>query len=518
MRLFAMMRLRRKLLLAFVVLGVGGSLAATVAYAAYVRSSAYRADVVSDLSQKLGLSTSVDAIHPLSLSSREFRGVRVMVPDGSTTVFSCDRAVWRDVSVEGRRRYALDLSTGHLLLGTGQWRRSDYQQMLDSGLGHDFSRLGLSEIHLDRMDLEWFHPDFRLTFGGAYGEVLFDDDGTGRASLNARTLNDTLLESPVNISALFTPGSGLTFHEVVLTVPTLPLSVLGLDRLLQSTVTQGTFNGQLIYREESADGDSRTLEAAGRLEDASLWELTQRLPGGPYTGRVSATLDQVRVVDGRLDELRFQGTLSGVCLGDVVPAIQATGDDGTADLRIHQAEYRNGVIRYLSVSGRADDISAETLSGLLGHGMMTGRLRVRVNSLIVVDDQIQSADLEIHAVAPPDRPGTIDRDALALVARELFGFDLQMVLPRKIEYAELGARLVLDHGRLRIHGTHGPDGRTVATIRLFGRDWPVLRAPDRTFEVPDLLALVRDRLEPFDAADLRRWWQEQQRHRQDANE
>ncbi|MCH7701738.1 MAG: hypothetical protein IID37_08625 [Planctomycetes bacterium] len=513
-----MMLPRRKLLLVVTLFGVGGSLAATVAYAAYVRSSAYRVDVVTELSHKLGLAASIDSIHPLSLNSREFRGVRVMVPDGSTAVFSCDRAVWRDVSVEGRRRYALDLSTGYLLLGTGQWRSSDYQKMLDSGLGHDFSRLRLSEIHMDRMDLEWFHPDFRLTLDGAYGEVLFNEDGTGRATLNSRTLNGVPLDSPVSVSASFTPGSGLTFHEVVLTVPTLPLSVLGLDRLLQSTVTQGTFQGQLVYREPSADGVSRTLEAAGRLEDASLLELTQPLPGGPYNGRVSATLDQVRFVDGRLDELRFQGNLSGVRLGDVIHAIQATQDEGTADLRIHQAEYRNGVIRYLSVSGRADDISAETISGLLGHGTMTGRLQVRINSLIVVDDHIQSADLEVHAVAPPDQPGTIDRDALAAVAKELFGFDLQMVLPKKIEYVELGARLVLERGRLRIHGTHGPDGRTVATIRLFGRDWPVLRAPDRTFEVPDLLALVRDRLEPFDAADLRRWWQEHHQQSQDTQD
>ncbi|MCH7721062.1 MAG: hypothetical protein IH988_08755 [Planctomycetes bacterium] len=513
-----MMLPRRKLLLVFTLFGVGGSLGATVAYAAWVRSSAYRAGVVNDLSEKLGLSASIDAIHPLSLNSREFRGVRVMAPDGSGTVFSCARAVWRDVSVEGRRRYALDLTAGHLLLGTGQWRRSDYQKMLDSGLGHDFSRLRLSEIHLDRIDLEWIHPEFRLMLDGAYGEVLFNDDGMGRATLHSRTLNDVPLDSPVNVSAWFTPGSGLTFHEVVLTVPTLPLGVLGLDRLLRSTVTQGTFAGQLVYREQSADGVSRTLEAAGRLEDASLLELTQPLLGGPYSGRVSATLDQVRFVDGRLDELRFQGNLSGVCLGDVVPVIRATGDDGTADLRIHQAEYRNGVIRYLSVSGRADDISAETLSGLMGYGMITGRLRVRINSLIVVDDRIQSADLEIHAVAPPDRPGMIDRDVLASVAKELFGFDLQMVLPQKIEYAEIGARLVLEHGRLRIHGTHGPDGRTVATIRLFGRDWPVLRAPDRTFEVPDLLALLRDRMEPLDADDLRRWWQEHHQQSQDTHD
>jgi hypothetical protein len=92
-------------------------------------------------------------------------------------------------------------------------------------------------------------------------------------------------------------------------------------------------------------------------------------------------------------------------------------------------------------------------------------------------------------------------------ARELIGLDLSSVLPERVEYASLGAKLVIDGEVLRVRGTHGTDGRTILTVRALGRDLPIVKELDRTFPIGPLLAQIREKLATYDVEDVREWWE-----------
>lgn len=498
----------RRLLLALALLGVTGSLSATLGYGWYLRSDGYRNRLEGELTDLLKMPVSIGRVQPLSATSQAFYDIRVAMPTRESELFRCAKAVWHDQSRNGRRRFGLDLSDGWLLVGTDQWGSADYQAVLRSGLGQDFAALNLQAVHLNRIDLEWRHPDITLTVAGAVGEIRYDDDGRGRASLIAYDLNGHPVAEPIKILAHFTPGAGLRFHRVELQVPVIPFDRLGLDRLLRGRVEHGTFGGRLAYH---AWDDQQVLEISGAIEGARLEELTKPLVGGPFEGSVDVTLDQAVFADGRLETLRFHGRLSDLNLTDLVPALRNASLESRVQLRVHQAALRGRSIEYLSTAGQVTDLSFEAVTGLLGRGTITGWLGVDIRSLQIVDDRIQHAEIVLSAVPPEDAPGTIDRELLEWASEELIGLDLARILPAKIEYARLGARLIIDGEVLRVRGTHGPQGRTILTVRVFGRDLPVVKEFDRTFAIGPLLSELRARVETYDVDRVRTWWEKTHR-------
>ncbi|MHC4611693.1 MAG: hypothetical protein ACYS7M_15240, partial [Planctomycetota bacterium] len=211
---------------------------------------------------------------------------------------------------------------------------------------------------------------------------------------------------------------------------------------------------------------------SGSVEGARLEELTEPVIGGPFRGQVDVVIDQAVFVDRRLDSLRFRGRLGELNLTELVPLLRHSSLESQVHLRVHQAALRGRTIEYLSAAGQATDLSLETVTGLLGQGTITGRLLVEIHALQIVDHRLQHAEIDLIAVPPDDAPGTIDRELLDQAARELIGLDLSSVLPERVEYARLGAKLVIDGEVLRVRGTHGTDGRTILTVRALGRDLP----------------------------------------------
>jgi hypothetical protein len=125
----------------------------------------------------------------------------------------------------------------------------------------------------------------------------------------------------------------------------------------------------------------------------------------------------------------------------------------------------------------------------------------------VVDDALQRAEIDLIAVPPDNAPGTIDRELVRWASEELLGFDVSAVVPEKTEYVKLGVRLVIEGEQLRVFGTHGYDGRTILTVRVLGRELPLVREFDRTFEVGPLVATIRERLEAYELDRVRQWWE-----------
>lgn len=500
-------------MLAAVLLVVLGSTLATVGFALRLRSAAYRRQVAADVSRHLGMFVEIDEVQPRSRSSRGFRGVTVSLSEDGPEVFACARALWKEEEVGGEPRYVLRLEDGWLLVGTQAWTAREYERMLAGSLGHDFFALGLSEVRLNNFDLRFEHPLMEFRAGSASGVILFDDEGIGHAALNCTRLNQVDVTRPVNIAGVFTPGSALVFHEVRLTVPPMPLSALGLDTLLAAPVTQGTFAGDVTYRQDNGD---ETVLVAGSLQDACLEELTGTLEGGPYRGRVVLELDRAVFERRKLHSFDLHGQLSDVHISDVVPMLAAEAAEARLELTLHQMRWRDGRVAYLSATGSCANLALDSLSGLLAEGRMTGTVTVVIHALHVVDDKLERADIEVIAQPPVGGPGVIDRDTLAFVARELLGLELQVFLPQEVEYTKLGVRLRYQDGQLRVGGTHGANHAMILTVRVFGREFGIIREPQRSFDIPDPWALLQERAAEVELDQVRHWWEELHREEPDS--
>jgi len=414
----------------------------------------------------------------------------------------CEQALWRQTGRDADATCALDIHDGWLLVGTGSWSRSEYKAILASGLGHDFASLQLREIHLDNLDFRWDHPSFQISARGAGGVILFDEDGIGNASLRSRQLNDHTSDEPIHIHARFVPGVGLQFQEVVLDVPPIPLRALGLEALLQGPVTTGTFAGRVTYRET----DQQRLSLTGNVSGGRLEELTRQVIGGPFRGRMDVALDEAFFVERHLDALRFHGRLEDVPLHDLVPAFRADGGASRLQLDVAQCEYVGGQIRRFSASGQAEGLPLAVITDYLGRGRITGTVDLRIHSLLIDNDRLRTADVDLIASPPPGAPGTIDKEVIRRVLQQWLGVDAAPVLPDQVEYTQLGVKLLVSGERLTVRGTHGSDGRAILTVRLAGREWCIVKQPEQSFEVGDLLAFVRQHVKQYRFDDIESWW------------
>jgi hypothetical protein len=96
---------------------------------------------------------------------------------------------------------------------------------------------------------------------------------------------------------------------------------------------------------------------------------------------------------------------------------------------------------------------------------------------------------------------------LEWASQELIGFDVARILPERIEYAKLGVKLVIEGETLRVYGTHGRKGRTILTVRVLGREIPVIGEFNHTFEVGPLVTLIRERIKSYELQRFRKWWE-----------
>ncbi|HNQ24684.1 MAG TPA: hypothetical protein PKK06_16505 [Phycisphaerae bacterium] len=494
---------RRWLALACLCLVVAPT-AGTVSYALYLRSSAYRMSVARAVGDYLGLQVEIGAVSPRSLHSREFRSLTISLGAAGPEIFACRSAIWDEAPRTGVPGASLRLRDGWLLAGAQDWTSDHYDRLLAAGLGHEFAELPLREVRLEDFDVRFRHSLLEFRAEDAAGLILFDDAGLAHATLSCSRLNGVSVARPVHITAVFNPGVPLTFHEVRLTVPPLPLTALGTTELLGHAVTSGTFEGALAYCEGN---DSRTVTLTGALCDARLDELTAQLPGGPYHGLVELDLDSAVFEETTLRSLEARGRLADLRLGELLPLLAATPDASRLQLDLQRIRWRDGRVVDLSATGRCDDLPLEGLSALLGAGRVTGTLSVGIHALRVTDGGLHYADIEITARPPSDQPGTIDRGTLAWLARRTLGLDLNNLLPETVEYAALGVRLIYDDGLLHVRGSHGPDHHTILTVRLAGAEVALINQQPEPLSIPDPWPLLYSQAQGITVEDLVNWWE-----------
>lgn len=503
------MPLRRKVLLVLAVAMVGGSLIWTAGYGLRLRSERYRTKVETDLSQFFELPCSVGGIRGHTFSSREFKNVEVWLPDRRDRVFACDRAIWWERQRNGAEFNELELSGGLLVLGTDRWRHEDYRQVFQSGLGHNFENLNLTGVKLSDFELAFDRSGVSVHCRDTSGGIDMSDPKDGVAHLVAYELGGQRVSQGVRIDARFLPRNGVEVSEFVLTVPEVPLAAVGISGLLGTGAMSGRFTGRVRYLKTSNEPE---VWIDGTVDGADLAELKTRGPLGPLAGRLSVSVHGARIAQSTLTHFRGSGMIAGLSLSSFAPLLERSTLSGTATLTADYIDLALGHINRLRLEGDLDGLSLQEWLELWGRGSATGKLTIRINNLDVVNDAIKSADVEVHAVPPPGAPGTIDRELLLTAAEKAFDFTWpesvpKRLLPERVEYAELGMRLLVRDNHLRILGTHGPDGDTILTIRVFGAPVGIIREQSETIDLGPHLETLFERLRSYDARGVRDWWE-----------
>jgi hypothetical protein len=291
-------------------------------------------------------------------------------------------------------------------------------------------------------------------------------------------------------------------------LPEVPLASIGISPILGGRITTGRFAGRVQYRRTSEEPE---ILIDGSLEDADLAELTAASPLGPIAGRFSVSVWGAKIAGSTVTQFRGSGTLSDLSLASFGPLLGRSRLSGSATFNFDAVDLALGHINRLRMEGVVSGMFLEEWLQLLGHGSATGRLVIRVNNLDIVDDRIRSADIEINALPPTNAPGTIDRDLLLMAAEKAFDFSWppslsREVLPKQVEYAELGMRLLVRDNKLRILGTHGADGNTILTIKLLGAPIGVVKEQPETIDLGPFLEQLLASVRTYDPARARDWW------------
>ncbi len=501
----------RRIIILVLTLMIGASWLLTLSYGLRIRGSAYHAEVEEDLAAFFQLPCDVAYVRGDTFSSRAFYGVTIYLPDRRDRVFHCERAIWREGTRDDRPLNELELSRGQLVLGTDRWLRTDYRRVFESGLGHDFEKLNLSQVTLEDFELAFERGGTAIRCGRAHGKIDLSEEDAGIARLNAYELNGLAVDDGVRILARFRPSNGVEISELVLTVPEVPLATLSLGPAVGGNISQGRFSGQVQYLRP---GDAATAEVwiGGELLDVSLEELTHRVPYGPFTGSLAVGVEAARFHRGLITHFEGRGKLSDVSFASLAPLLGVAQLSGHADVSLDRIDIAEGRVRRLRLAGVVSDARLEELLQAWGKGSATGRLTLRISNLDVSDDVIRSADIEIRAVPPPGQTGTIDRTLLLGVAQKALSFSWpasipQSILPERLEYAEFGMRLLVRDNQLRILGTHGSGDDTILTVVIFGRKLALIKEQSGAIDLGPYVRTALERIRTYDPHRLRQWWE-----------
>lgn len=502
------MRANRRILLGLTVVLVGGSLTWTAAYGLRLRSDAYRIETEADISDFFDLPSEVGRIRGRTFSSRVFEDVAIWLPDRRDRVFSCKRAIWQESKRGGREVNELDLIDGTLALGSDRWAREDFKTILKSGLEHNFEDLNLSRVGLEGFTIVFDRGNVSLACRNTSGEIDMSNPGDGIARLQAIELNGHRFTQGVQIHARFLPRRGIQVSEFMMVLPRVPLSVLGLDRVIGGTITQGSFEGRMQYLDRSGDPE---VWLRGELEDLALSEVTPRLGFGPLEGQLSVSVDAARLSRNAVTHFKGRGRVEGFELDRVTRLLGLPGLAGRASFSFDAIDVALGRVNRLRFSGGVAGISLREWLAPLGKGTATGLVSIRVNNVDISDDVIKSADIEVNVVPPAGQPGLIDRQLLLTAIQEVLGFSWpaavpQRLLPEQVEYLEFGMRMLIRDNELRVLGTHGPEGDTILTIKAAGMAFGVAREQAGSIDLGPYLAKLRDRARHYDSDRVREWF------------
>lgn len=486
---------RHTIIAVVVFLLVAGSLGGTVGYGAYYRSDMHRRAVARDLTEFFNLPTDVAAMRPRTFSSSELYGVQVWLPGRRDRIFHCEHAVWDEGATGTGQRPGtrVDIDDSVFTIGSEAWEKEDYMKVLKQSLAQNYREENIHQIRLNRATLVWPRREFHLTARDVDGVIDFDETGQGTGQLSCRKLNGMAVSQPIQIVAHLDPRAEDFISEVSLAVPALPMSALGLDAVLGAHVTAGAFSGRITLQQRP-DGDR--LRFAGSASEVKLEELTARVPTGPIPAVIDLHIDTAELRMGELERLALRGEIRQLQVGALLACFGFGDLDGEARLTVREARLGGERLERLALSGEWLNAAADPfMEHVLGQRGITGRLFVRVHNFEVRDNELVQADAEVRVLPPRDGPATIDRAVLLNLLKDKAGLNIpEKLLPASIEFTQMSARLLIDGRRLRVLSVGGAAGPPVITIKLLGKELPLLAQLDESVDLGPLQDQLRARL------------------------
>lgn len=482
---------------------IGGVIGGTLGYGAYYRSDRYRRQVESDLTGFFGLPTQVGAIGPHSFNARELTDVEIWLPGRRDRVFRSPRVVWGR-GAGGADGTVLDVHEAVLRIGSEEWEKEDYMRVLRASLQHNFEDLDVEQVRFHNARFDWPREDYRLVGEGVAGTIVFDERGRGQAELSADALNGTKAAEPIRISARLDPEAEDFLPEVTLTVPPLPLAVLGLDEMLRSKVTRGSFAGQVTLRQLPGPDE---VELSGRAEDLHLEELTRRLAGGPVSARLGIEIEEAVLRGRQLKRIAFRGELRELDVDALAARMGWPEVGGTARMTVKEARITESGVERLELAGEWTGGSLDAIArAVLGRSGLHGPVRATVNSLVVENNAPIRGDIDIDGSPQAGRVGRVDLSLLTGLMEDHFGVTLPGFLvalsPESIEYVQLGVKLLVDSDRIHVRSVDGPAGSAMITLKTKGNGFPLLGDRSVSFPMAPILLRVKAKVDR-----VRREWE-----------
>jgi hypothetical protein len=505
--------------LALIALAIvtGGSLAVTGGYAWYLRSDAFRTRAAQLLSRQLdGLPVDIGRIVPRGRHSREFQAVRVWLPERRDLAAHCEQAlVLGTPTADDANAYELHLRGGQSEISARTWLRDDYRFMLETGLRSGLDVAGPRRIVISAFDLAFQRGAFRAALDDTSGVIAFDGPERGRAVLRCAQFNGCATNAPVTLAADFSRRNGeIRLARVEIELPELPVARLRLHDLIRVELRTGTFAGRLAYREAES---AHTLTLHGVARNWPLAECTAGLVPTPWRGVApELEVEELTLIDGRLERVRFHGLLTGVRLADLVAGWGLENVGGDFTLRIEQADLSPAGVERLVARGECRQLSLFEIARALGWGQMSGAVRVTLNDLTVVANRLRTLAARLELEPPTDEVNWIERNLLLEALSRAAGVNLPdwlsallAQLPERLEYTQLGVRLDMQDELLYVFGTHGPREKALLTLRINGQELPALLEPEQPITLGPLLddlrtraaAYVTERLDDFTPTD-----------------
>jgi len=494
-----LMPIRRLLLLVCLALVMYGSLGVIGGYACYLRGDGYRNACAAALSERLKLPSDIGAVVPRSRDYREFRDIAVWLPERRGRALSCERAViLQRPDDRDPDAFEIRLFSGACEISTRTWLMPDYRGVFESSLRPGFDPDGPRRVTFQDMSLRFVRDQFQVELGQAAGSVVFQNADLGRASIFCREFNGHPCASPVGIAAAFSSrNGGVQIDRLDLTVPEIPINLVGIVDLAGIPIQSGVFKGRLTYGELEF---GRRLTASGRCTGLELRECTAGLTPIPWGGQCpEIELQELRIVNNTPARLHFRGILSDVDLGDILETWGLSGVRGKIHLAVGDADLSLDGVDSFIVAGGGKGVSLESLSRALGWGVMTGDLDIVISDLTIVNNRLQSLDVELIVADATESPNWVEGRLLRELVKRMLNMEMPSFLPERIEYTKLGLKLEVRDEVLYIFGAHGAGETTILTVRMYGRDVPLVFEPRRSIDLAPWLDQLRARV--ADASD-----------------
>lgn len=484
-------------------MAVLGSLAVSAGYAWYLRSDAYREACSAALTRAIALPSRIGQVVPRSRTAREFRDIDVWLPGRRVLALHCTEALLRrSPTPDDPDAYQIDLHGGQCEISTRTWLRKDYRTLVESGLRPGFAADGPQRVRFSRMDVAFERDRFRASLDDAAGVIDFIDEQVGQATVTCRRFNGHEVADPVSLSARFSPAvGGIQIDQLSLSVPSLPLRIFDLGALAGAPLQSGTFAGRLEYAEEA---DTRRMTLQGKCLDLKLAECTAGFAPTPWAGVCpEIELSELTIRNRSVERVRFHGLLTDLSAGDVLAALGLDGVQGTLSLHVQDAVLSPAGVERFVARGRCENLALESLTRAVGWGVMTGSARLLIEELTIDDNHITSLTGTFRVEDAEDPPNWVEGRLLQEAIQRTLKLTLPPLLPERIEYVRLGVRLEIRNEWLTVFGTHGPNERTILTVRLFDQDVALVNEPSTSYELTPALDKLRAAAEQTIRARLR---------------